>query len=69
MRVDKVNGRSVVMVKGKLQKVQRFLSNEFRKNIGCLVLALTFGLGGYMLWDKEEKQKTSEKKVRAVKLG
>ena len=40
----------------------QFYSNEFWKNIGCLVSALNFGLGGSMLWEKEEDINISLKK-------
>ena len=43
-------------------KVSRLPSNEFWKNIGCLVSAPTFGLGGSRLWEKEEELKLSGKK-------
>ena len=46
MRVYEENGRSMGMVKGRIRKVQWFSSNEFWKNIGCIVLDATFGLGG-----------------------
>ena len=52
------------MNKGNVQyrKVRRFSSCEFWNNIGCLVSAPTFGLGGSRLWEKEEEQKLSGKK-------
>ena len=37
MEVDDDNGKYVGTVNGKAQKVQRFSSNEFWKNIGCLI--------------------------------
>ena len=33
-------------------------------NIGCLVSAPIFGLGGLSLWEKEEDTKISEKKSK-----
>ena len=62
MKADEENGQDVGMVNGRDQKVWQFSSNEFGKNIGCLVSAPTFDLGGYRLWDKEEAQKMSGKK-------
>ena len=52
------------MVKGNLwyRKVRRFSSYELWKNIGCLVSAPIFGLGGSRLWEKEEELKLSGKK-------
>ena len=46
MRVDEDNGRYVGMVKGRAWEVWRFSSNEVLKNIGCLTLTPTFGIGG-----------------------
>ena len=34
-------------MKGRAHKVHQFLSNGFCKNIGCLVSALTFSIGGF----------------------
>ena len=51
MRVDEENGIYVVMGKVRLRKVWRFSLNGFWKNIGCLVLAPTFGIGGSRIWD------------------
>ena len=52
------------MVKGNVRyrKVRRFSSSGFWENIGCLVSAPTFGLGGSRLWEKEEGKKLSGKK-------
>ena len=44
--VDEDNGKAVGMVNGRYRKVRRFSRNEFWENIGCLVSAPTFGLGG-----------------------
>ena len=49
MRVGEDNGRATGMVKVRISKVQNFPSNAFWKNIGCLVLAPKFGLGGLRL--------------------
>ena len=53
IKVRGKNGKAVGMVNGRALKIQRFSSNEFWKNIGCLVSDPTFGLGGYMMWDNE----------------
>ena len=52
-KVDEENEK--VFYKGNLgyQKVCRFSRNKFWNNIGCLVSAPTFGLGGSRLWEKE----------------
>ena len=42
------------MEKVKISKVHRFLINEYWKNIGCLILAPTVGIGVYILWEKGE---------------
>ena len=52
MKVDDNNGKHMGMGKVKIRKVRQFSSNEFWKNIGCLILAPTFGLGGSRLWEK-----------------
>ena len=59
VKMDQDNGKAVGMVNGRYQIVWRFSSNEFWKNIGCLVSALTFGIGGSRLWEKEEAQNIS----------
>ena len=46
MRVDEENGRVVVMVKGRDKKVWIISSNEFWKNIVCIISDPTFGIGG-----------------------
>ena len=61
MKVDEDNGKSLGMVNGRYQKSCRLSSNEFWKNIGCLVSAPNFGLGGSRLWEKEEAIKISGK--------
>ena len=56
MMVDQDNGISVGMVKGRTWKVWRFSINEFWRDIDCLVLDTTFGLGGLRICDMEEIQ-------------
>ena len=60
--MDEENGKQRVKGNVRYLKVRRFSSSEFWKNIGCLVSAPTFGLGGLRLWEKEEEQKLSGKK-------
>ena len=55
MRVDEDNGGSVEIVKVRALKSWRFSGSEFWKNIGCLISAPNFGLGGLILWGKEEE--------------
>ena len=45
-------GRYVGMGKGSINTVWRFSINEFWDNIGCIVLAPTFGIGRLSLWRK-----------------
>ena len=61
-KVDEENGKQRVKGNVRYRKVRRFSSCEFWKNIGCLVSAPIFGLGGSRLWEKEEEQKLSGKK-------
>ena len=49
MKVNEDNRKAVVMLNGRAQKVWQFSSDEFRNNIGCLVSAATFGIGGTRL--------------------
>ena len=60
-KVDGDNGMHRVKGNVRFRKVRRFSSSELWKNIGCLVSAPTFGLGGSRLWEKEDKQKLSGK--------
>ena len=53
-------GKAVVMVKGRYQKVHQFSSNEFWKNISCLVSDPTFGIGGSRLCEKEKAKNISD---------
>ena len=71
MRVDKDNGKYMVMVKGRAWKFWLFSSNEFWKNIGCLILDLTFGLGGSSLWEKQEAHKIGghKSKRRSIRVN
>ena len=53
-KVDEDNGKSLGKGNAQYQEVFRFSRNEFWKNIGFLVSAPPFDLGGWMLWQKEE---------------
>ena len=48
-KVDEGNRKALGKSNVRYRKVRRFSSNEFWKNIGCLVSAPTFGLGGSRL--------------------
>ena len=49
INMNEENGKSVGIVNEWARKVWRFPINEFLKNIGCLVSAFTFGIGGSRL--------------------
>ena len=66
--MDEENNKSLNKGNVQYQKVRRFSSNEFWKNIGCLVSAPTFGLGGSRLWEKEEDIKISGKKRKRLSI-
>ena len=61
-KVDEDNGKSFNKGNVRYRKICRFSSNEFWKNIGCLVSDPTFGIGGAILWEKEEDIQISGKK-------
>ena len=67
-KVDEDNGKAFGKGNIRYRKVCRFSSNAFWKNIGCLVSAPTFGLGGSSLLDKEEDINISGKKrkIRSI---
>ena len=62
------NGRSVGMVKLRDRKVRRFSINDFWNNIGCLILAPTFDLGGSRLWQKEEAINIRGNKIKGSSI-
>ena len=68
--MDEDNGKALVKGNGWYRKVRRFSSNEFWKNVGCLISDPIFGLGGSSLWDKEENMNISEnnKKRRSIRI-
>ena len=53
LKVDEENGKALGMVNRQYQKVWQFSSNEFWKNIGCLVSAPIFVLIRSRMWEKE----------------
>ena len=69
-KVDEENGKSLNKVNVWYRKVRRFSGNEFWKNIGCLISAPTFGLGGSRLWEKGEDLKLigKKRKRRSIRL-
>ena len=69
-KVNEENGKVLNKGNVRYRKVCRFSSNEFWRNISCLVSAPTFGLGGSRLWEKEEYLKLSVKnrKRRSIQV-
>ena len=61
-KVDEENGKFLNKDHLRYQNVCSFSSNEFWKNIGCLISEPTFGLGGSRMWEKEVDLKLSGKK-------
>ena len=61
-KLDEDNGKALNKGNVRYQKMCLISSNEFWKNIGCLVSAPTFGLGGPMLWNKKDDKNLSGKK-------
>ena len=57
--MDEENGKLLNKGNVRYRKVCCFSINELWKNIGFIVSAPTFGLGGSRLWDKEEELKIS----------
>ena len=68
MKMYEYNGKALGMVNGRYRKVWRFSSNEFGKNIGCVVSAPNFGLGGLRLWEKGYSINISGNNSRGVQL-
>ena len=49
-KMDGDNGKALGIGNGWYQKVRWLSSNEFWKNIGCLLSTPTFGIKGLRLW-------------------
>ena len=67
-KVDEDNGRGGNQHNWQFWKPRRFSRNEFWKNIGCLLSAPTFGLGGSILWEKDPKI-SGKKRKRSLILS
>ena len=63
-KFDEENGKALNKGNVRYRKVRCFSGNEFWKNIGCLVSAPTFGIGGSRLREKEEDLKLSGKNMK-----
>ena len=61
-KVYEENGKALNKSNIRYRKFSRFSINYFWKNIGCLVSAPTFSLGGSRLLEKEEGLKLIRKK-------
>ena len=68
MNVYEYNGKAAGMANEWYQKVWMFSINEFWKNIGCLVSAPTFGIGGSRLLEKEEDTNLSGKNRKRLSI-
>ena len=66
MKFNEDNGKAAGIVKVQAHKFWHFSSNGFWKNIGCIVLAPTFGLEESRLWEKEEEQNISGNKIKRL---
>ena len=61
--VDEDNGRGGTQENRKLRKLQQFSREKFWKNIGCLLSAPNFGLGGSILWEYYTKISGKRRKM------
>ena len=68
-KADEDNGKALVKEIGWHRKVCRFSINEFWKNIGCLVSAVTFGTEGLRLWEKEDDINISVKNTNRCSIS
>ena len=66
--MEEENGMQRVKGNVRYRKVCRFSICEFWKNIGCLVSAPIFGLGGSRLWEKEQKLSGNKRKRRSIRV-
>ena len=65
-KVYEDNGRRETQENGQFRKLRRFSRNEFWKNIGCLLSAPTFGLGGLRLWEKDQEISGNKRKRSSI---
>ena len=63
-KLDEENGKTFGKGNVRYRKFPWFSSNEFWKNVGCLVSAPIFGLGGSSLWEKKEDITISGRKSK-----
>ena len=68
LKVYKENVKALNKGNVRYLKVRQFSSNEFWRNIGCLVSAPTLGIGGSRLWDTEEDINLSGKKRKILSI-
>ena len=60
------NGRGGTQENGQFWNLKRFSRNEFWNNIGCLLSAHTFGLGGSRLWENDPKISGKKRKRSSI---
>ena len=67
-KVDEDNERGGTQYNVRFRKLRQFSRNEFCKNIGCLLSAPPFGLGGLRLWEKYLKISGQNRKRSLIRL-
>ena len=53
--MEEENGIGGTQENGQFRKLQRFSSDKFWNNVGCLLSASIFGLEGSRIWEKDTK--------------
>ena len=67
-KVDEENGRGGTQDNGRFRKLQWFSRNQLWKNIGCILSAPNFGLGGLRLWERDPNIIVKKKKRYLIQL-
>ena len=67
-RVDEDNRREGTQENGQFWKLRQFSGDEFWKNIGCIISAPNFGLGGSRLWEKYPEISGKKRKRSLIRL-
>ena len=69
-KVNEKNDRWGTQDYGRFWELLQFSRKKFWKNIGCLLSAPTFGIGGSRLWEKDPKiSGKKRKRLRSYGLG
>ena len=66
-RVDEDNRREGTQENGQFWKLRQFSGDEFWKNIGCIISAPNFGLGGSRLWEKYPEISGKKRKRSSIR--